>query len=117
MSKLQTAIEKLQRQVVHTQLDATIQITGQSELYQIKLTPVDLNSLLDSARIKVASQTFKFLIKKSDFEALGLPPNRGYIITVLGQTYETVLSNKGTVVDNDSHNGFVVISANHFKAP
>jgi hypothetical protein len=113
MSKLQIGIEKLQRHVSnHTALDATIQYNEASELIRVKLTPVDLVSLLDSARIKVSSQTYKFLIAREDYIALNLIANRGYIININGLKFQTVLGNKGTVVDNDNHNGFVVISAN-----
>lgn len=113
MSKLQRAIDKLVEHVSnHTALDATIQFSELSEEIPVKLTPVDLISLLDSAKIKVSSQTYKFLISRSDYDSLHLSANRGYIINVNGLRFQTVLSNKGTVVDNDNHNGFMVISAN-----
>jgi hypothetical protein len=113
MSKLQRGIEKLQRHVSnHTALDATIQYNEASELISVKLTPVDLVSLLDSAKIKVSSQTYKFLISRSDYLNLNLAANRGYLINLNGLRFQTVLGNKGAVVDNDNHNGFVVISAN-----
>ena len=113
MSKLQKAIEKLQEHVTnHTALDGTIQFSDSSELIPVKLTPVDLVSLLDAAKIKVSSQTYKFLISRTDYVALNLAANRGYIINLNGLRFQTVLGNKGTVVDNDNHNGFMVISAN-----
>lgn len=113
MSKLQRAIEKLQVHVTnHTALDGTIQYNEASELIPVKLTPVDLVSLLDSAKIKVSSQTYKFLISKTDYINLNLAANRGYIINLNGLRFQTVLGNKGTVIDNDNHNGFMVISAN-----
>lgn len=113
MSKLQRGIDKLVETVSnHTALDATIQFSDLSEKIPVKLTPVDLISLLDSARIKVSSQTYKFLISRSDYTSLNLAANRGYIININGIRFQTVLGNKGTVVDNDNHNGFMVISAN-----
>lgn len=113
MSKLQKAITKLQGHVTnHTALDGTIQFSDSSELIPVKLTPVDLVSLLDSAKIKVSSQTYKFLISRIDYVALNLAANRGYIINLNGLRFQTVLGTKGTVVDNDNHNGFMVISAN-----
>lgn len=116
MSKLQRGIDKLQEIVSnHTALDATIQFSENSELIPVKLTPVDLISLLDSAKIKVSSQTYKFLIARSEYESLNLAANRGYIININGLKLQTVLSTKGTVIDNDNHNGFLVISANVIK--
>jgi hypothetical protein len=116
MSKLQRGIEKLKEHVTnHTALDGTIQFSENSELIPVKLTPVDLISLLDSAKIKVSSQTYKFLISRSDYLNLNLSANRGYVINLNGMKFQTVLSNKGTVIDNDNHNGFMVISANVIK--
>ena len=113
MSKSQRAIEKLKDTVSnHTALDGTIQFSDSSELIPVRLTPVDLISLLDSAKIKVSSQTYKFLISRTDYLNLNLAANRGYIINLNGIKFQTVLGNKGTVVDNDNHNGFMVISAN-----
>jgi len=116
MSKLQKGIEKLKRHVSnHTALDATIQFTEHSEVIPVRLTPVDLVSLLDSAKIKVSSQTYKFMMSRDDYVALNLSPNRGYIININDLKFQTVLGNKGTFVDNDNHNGFIVISANVIK--